>query len=77
MMVEMVIEIANDVDLLLDNLGKDSVLDGKQPGDFVAPLLDPRVDAHPQRHSRHNLKHNAAKTPDVDGPWVLVLLHFF
>jgi hypothetical protein len=55
MMVKVVIEVADDVDLLLDNLGKDSVLDGKQPGDFVAPLLDPRVDAHPQRHSRHNL----------------------
>lgn len=76
MVVKVVVEVADDVDLLLNDFGKDPVFDCKQSGDLVAPLLDPSVDAHPQRHPRHDFKHNAAETPDVDGPRVLVLFHF-
>lgn len=60
-MVEVVVEIADHIDLLLDDLGKDPVLDCEEPSHpQVVLLLDLGLNAHPQRHPRDYLKHNTA-----------------
>lgn len=75
MLIEVVVQVADDFNLLLDDLRKHPVLHRKQASHSRIPLLYLCLDAHPQGHSRDDLQHNAPETPDIDDPGILVPLH--
>ena len=76
MVVEMVVQVADDFDLLLDYLGKHAVFDCKQARYFRDVLFfDPSLDAHPKGNASNDLQGDAAQAPHIDDPRVFVLLH--
>ncbi len=61
MIIEVVIQVIDDVNLLLDYLGKHPVFDCEQSRDFGdVPIVYLGLDAHPKRHASYNLKHDAS-----------------
>jgi hypothetical protein len=75
-MVEMVVEVVDHLYLLLDYFGEDSIFDCEQSSDSGHGLIiDFGLNAHPQGHSSHYFQYDASETPDVDDPWIFILLH--
>jgi hypothetical protein len=71
-----VVQVANHIDLLLNNLGEDSIFDCEQASDPISAFfLYFGLDAHPERHACDDFKHDAAQTPDIDGPGIFILFH--
>lgn len=58
MLIEVVVQIADDFYLFLDDLRKHPILDRKQPSHPRTPILYFGLNAHPQRHSSDHLQHN-------------------
>lgn len=77
MLVEMIVQVVDDFYLFLNDLGEHSVLNRKQARYSCISLLYLGLNAHPKRHSRDDLQHNAAQTPDIYDPWIFVSLHLF
>ena len=75
MLVEVVVQVGDDFNLLLDDLGEDPVLDCEQARHPRASVLYLGLYAHPKRYSCDDLQHDAAEAPDVDDPRILVPLH--
>lgn len=76
MIVEMVVQVADDFDLLLDDFGKHAILYGKQTCYFRDVLLfNPGLNAHPKRNPSNDLQRDTAQTPHIDDPRIFVLLH--
>lgn len=71
------VQILHDLQLLLDDLVERSAFDGKQavPNYLHIFLPDYRFETHPQRNPWNNLQQDTAKTPDIDDPRMVVLLH--
>ena len=71
------VQILHDLQLLLDDLVEGSAFDGKQAvPDYLHVFLPyDRLETHPKRNPWDDLQQDTAKTPDVDDPRIVVLLH--
>lgn len=77
MVVKMVVQVADDFDLLLDYLAKHAVFDCKETRYFRDVLFfDACLDAHPKGNASNDLQGDTTQAPHIDDPRVFVLLHF-
>ena len=76
MLIQICVNVLDYLDLLLDDLLEYPTLNCKHSHRLHPTVLDSRGQTHPQRHSRNYFQHNAAETPNIDDPTVLILLHF-
>ena len=76
MVVEVVVEFADDFYLFLDYFGEDSIFDCEESCHaHVVFFLDFGLNAHPEGDAGHYLQDDASQTPYIYCPRVFVLLH--